>query len=327
MFIRFFKNNNPSYFFILPLVALVFWAVAFINAPFPSVSHSTLLFDVFAKPITAIPFINTSVSFILVIASSFFINFVVNESEIVERKTFLPALLYMVFISNNPAMLNFHPGMIANLFIIFAIHKILCAYRKNTVFSEVFDAGLLLSLASLFYFPTIILFPILVFGLIIFRTFQWREWVISFLGVCVPYCFVLTYYFWNDLLKSFWYDKLAYFVEHERPSFHIFFPTCLLLITGGVIVLMSFSKIYGTILSGSQKTKKNMIFFIWFFLLCLGSLFLAPEFYSPYFSVLAIPFSVFSANYFFNIKNEGWGEILFLLLIASILINDFAKYF
>ncbi len=327
MFIRFFKNNNPSYFFILPVFALVFWIVAFLHPPVLVSSHSTILFDALAKYINLIPLVGTSVSFLLVIAGSFLINFVVNENEITDRKTFLPALFYIVIMSNNEAMLVFHPAMLANLFIIFALHKMMNAYRKNSAFSEVFDAGFLLSMASVFYFPSVILFPVLGFGLFIFRTFNWRELFVSFLGVCVPYCFVVTYYFWNDSLMDYWNDKLAYFIYHERPSFDFSSSFYFLLFTGGVIALLSFSKLSATVLLGSQKTKKNVLFFIWFFVICIGSLFPAPELSSPYFAVLAIPFSVFATNYFFNMKKEIWGEFFFLLFIASILINDFAKYF
>jgi len=327
MLIRFFKNNNPSYFFILPLFALVFWVVAFISPTVIAPSHSTLLFDVCAKYINAIPMVGTFVSFLLIIAGSFLINFVVNENEIVERKTFLPALFYVVFMSNSPAMLMFHPAMVANLFIVFAVHKLFASYRRTTAFSEVFDAGFLLSLASLFYFPSIILFPVLGFGLLIFRAFHLREWLVSFIGVLVPYCFVFAYYFWNDMLGSFWFDKLAYFVYHERPSFDFSATYYLLLVSGGIVVLLSFTKLAGSILLGSQKTKKNLLFVIWFFLFCCGSLFLAPELSSPYFSVLAIPFTFFSVNYFYHLKKEVWGEIIFLFFIAAILINDLAKYF
>jgi Family of unknown function (DUF6427) len=327
MFIRFFKNNTPSYFFILPLFALVFWIVAFMGVPPLVSSHSSSLFNVMAGYVNAFRFIGTCVSFLLVTTGAFLINLVFNESEILERKTFLPALFYFVFMSNNESMLVFHPAMIANIFIILSIHSMYNAYRKTVAFSQLFDAGMLLSVASVFYFPSIILFPVLIFGLIVFRAYNWREWLITLFGALVPYCFVLTYCFWNDSLLAYWHDKLAYFVYHDRPSFEFTSSFYFLMTMAVIIAFLSLSKLANSVLAGSQKAKKNLIYIIWFFLFSIASLLLAPDLVSPYFSVLAIPFTFFASSYFFTMKKEGWGEILFLLLISAILVNDFAKYF
>jgi hypothetical protein len=99
-----------------------------------------------------------------------------------------------------------------------------------------------------------------------------------------------------------------------------------MVITGLVVVLLSFSKIINNINRASQKTKKNLIFINWFLLFAIVSFSIAPQLIFPYFAVLALPLSIFSANYFLNIKKEWLGEILFLLFIATILINDFSKY-
>ena len=66
-----------------------------------------------------------------------------------------------------------------------------------------FDAALMLSLGSLFYFPTILLLPLVWVALNDFRPFQWREWAMPFIGVALPYLYLATWYFWNDELGAF----------------------------------------------------------------------------------------------------------------------------
>ena len=327
MFIRFFNNNNPSLFFILPFFAAGLWIVGFKDSPVWMDAHNTLLFESCAKPLFHFPYISTIAAFLLLIAESFVINLLVSSNEVILKKSFLPALFYIVFMSNNEAMLTFHPPLVANLFILFAIHRLLESYRKNYAFAESFDAGMYLSLASLFYFPSIILFPLLGIGLIIFRSYNWREWIISFMGVLVPYCFVLTYYFWNNTIPSFWKDAKTYFVLHERPSFDFSSTFYFMMLAGIIIIFVSFGKITNSIITGSQKTKKNLLFIVWFLLFAIASISLAPSLTSPYFSILAIPVAIFSANHFISMKKEMVGEFIFILFIAAILINDFAKYF
>jgi Family of unknown function (DUF6427) len=207
-----------------------------------------------------------------------------------------------------------------------SLNKILTSFRKNNAFSNAFDAGLLLSIASLFYFPSILLFPLIGIGLIIFRTFNWREWIISAIGICVPYVFILSYYFWNNQLSVFWNSCSSYFVLHDKPSFDYTFSFYFMAITGLIVALFSLSKILNNIRSGSQKTKKNLIFINWLFLFSIISFCIAPSLISPYFAALAIPLSIYTANYFLSMKKEWLGELLFLLFLITILINDFSKY-
>ncbi len=327
MFIRFFKNNNPSLYFILPFVALALWVVGFMHPSTLPETNNTPLFNSIANQLVKIPYLSTIAAFLLLIAEGFIINHTVNENEFISRKSFLPALFYLVFMSNNEAMLTFHPVLVANFFIMLAINKQFSAYRKNYAFANSFDAGLCLSLATLFYFPSIILFPLLAFGLIIFRSYNWREWFVSLFGVLVPYCFVFTYYFLNNNISQPITEAKSYFVLHDRPLFDYPASFIFMLAIGLIIVLISFSKIPNSILLSSQKTKKNVIYTSWVSFFGLMSLSIAPEFTSPFLSILAVPVAMFSANYFINLKKEVVGEILFLLFIASILITDFVKYF
>lgn len=327
MFIRFFKNNNPSLYFILPFFALALWIGAFINTPAVAASHNTMLFTACADLLNRIPYLSTTIAFLLLIGQSFLINHLVNENELITRKSFLPALFYIVYMSNNSAMLTFHPTLVANLFILFAINKILNSYRKNYAFADAFDAGMFLSIATLFYFPSCMLLPLLGIGLIIFRSYNWREWLISFFGVLIPFSFFLTYCFWNDALLSQWIDVKSYFFIHDRPSFDYSSSFYFMLIIGVILLLISLGKIANSILLGSQKTKKNILFICWVLVFSIVSLSIAPDLTSPFLSVLAIPIAIFSANSFINMKKEMIGEFLFLLFIVAILINDFAKYF
>ncbi len=327
MLIRFFKNNTPSLFFIMPIFALALWIISLIDQPQFNEPKIAFLYNIVSKPLNAVSYLNLIFAFLLITGEAFLINFIANENEVITKRTFLPALFYIIFMSTNETMLTINPSMFANLFILFSLNKLFTSFRKNTAFSNTFDAGFYLSIASLFYFPSIILFPIMIVGLIIFRTFNWREWLISFLGIITPYCFVLTYYLWTNQLKAFWDNIISYFVLHDTPSFDFSSSFYLMSIIATIIILLSLSTIVRNIRSGSQKTKKNLTFLNWFFLFAIFSFSIAPQLILPYLSVLAIPLSIFTANYFLNMKKELLGELLFLLFIATILINDFSKYF
>jgi|ERR1017187_1935830 hypothetical protein len=323
MFIQFFKNNNPASFILLPLFALVLWVPSFFSEQHIIFQNSMPLYEVLAKPLAEVPLIATLLAFILIVGEAFLLNYIVNENEVLSNPSFLPALFYIMFMSNNKAMLMLHPLLFANFFILLAIYKLVCSYRKNIAFSEAFDAGLLFSIATLFYLPSIIFLPILGIGLFIFRPFNWREWVISFIGVLIPYSFILTYYFWFDILNGLSYNKFFYSAFREQPKLNYHFSFYLMLGVGWFIVFLSIGKLFGGFAGTSQKTKKGILLFIWAFVFALLSMLIAPEISTKYFSFLAIPASVFCSNYFLRIKKQWWAEFLFLLLLTAILSNHF----
>jgi hypothetical protein len=327
MFIRFFKTNSPSAFIFIPLIAIAIGGFGFLSPKVLQANQSMPLYELIANPLSYYSWLGNLIALLLIIGEAFLLNFIVNENEILNKQSFLPALFYIVLMGNNSTMLQLHPLLFSNLFILFAINKLISSYRKDNAYSQAFDAGFLISIASLFYFPYIAFFPILGVGFILFRPFNWREWVISFIGVLVPYLFVLTYYFWNDSLGVFIHDKILFSITSKKiiaaiPS-TFYFP----MTVGCMIVLFSLVKLIGGIPGGSQKSKKGIVLSIWLALFASVCIVLSPEISSIYFSPLAIPISVFCANYFLNIKKEWFGEVLFLLLIGSVFYNLVQSFF
>ncbi len=326
MFIRFFKFNSPSAYIFLPLIAIAIWLGAMASTTVFSDKHVMPLFYLVSQLIKT-PWLSCLIAFLFIVAEAFLLNFIVNENEILNKQSFLPALLYLVFMSNNSNLLVLHPLVFSNLFILFAINKLISSYRKDVVFSQAFDAGFLISIASLFYFPSIIFLLLLVVGFILFRPFNWREWMISFLGAVVPYLFVLMYYFWNNSLSTFFYDTILFPLLSYKTRMEISESFYFTIVIALIIIFFSFVKLMGGLTGGSQKSKKGIVLFVWTLIFSGLSIFLAPEISTITLSVSAIPLSVFCANYFLNLKKGWFAEMLFLLFIGSIFYNLIEYFF
>jgi hypothetical protein len=308
---------------MLPLLALAFWVGTFFMQPSDPV-FAMPLYNLLTKPLNNLHFVASIIAFIVVVAEAFLLNYIINENEILNKPTFLPALLYIVFMSCDTQLLTIYPLLFANFFILLAINRLMSSYRKDVAFSNAFDAGFLLSIATLFYFPCIVFLPLLIIGFILFRPFNWREWIISFIGTTVPYTFVFTYYFWNDVLDYWWNMKVFYPGSKQliliSPGFYFMISVAALL------VLLSFGKLFVGFVDASQKNRKGISLLIWLFGLALLSMFLSPEISLQSFSALAIPASVFCANFFLRMRKIQWAELLFTLLFVTILINHVLSY-
>jgi len=326
MIIRFFKTNNVLAVVFLPLLAILIWFFAFLNPEVLPTKHTMPLFELFGNLFNSIKWLSTLIAFLLVLGQAFLLNYIVNENEVLKKQSYLPALFYLLFLSNNSSMLVLHPLLFSNLFLLFALNKLMSSYRKDNAFSQAFDAGLLLSLASLFYLPYVLFFPILGIAFVLFRPFIWREWFISFLGVLTPYLFVITFYFWNDILDYLWYDKMFFPFIREKPNLDLPDSFYYMIGIGWIVIVLAFFTVFSSLSGGSQRSKKGLVLFIWMFFMSVPVVLIAPEISTKYFSVFAVPTAVFCANYFLNMKKELIGEILFLLLLASLFVNLISHY-
>ena len=325
MLIGFIKHNRSVSIVLLPVALIILWLYGFFHPVVPLTEHAAPLYKLIVAGISNYPFLLTLLSFILILSEAFLINYIIEKNEVIDTITYLPALAYIVLMSLQPEMFSLHPIVIANLFLLLALHMMMQTYREEAAYAEALDTGFFISLASLFYFPSIIFILIIWIGLIIIRPFVWREWVISFIGMMLPWIFLVFYYFWNDKLDVLEYDAVYYTVIVPKKSFDAlhfsqaeYFQTGILLLAA----FFSFGRLMTDLSKGTVRTRNNLFLMVYFFILGFGAIFLAPSYSIAYLSFLSIPFSVFLSSFLLFAKKQWLAEILFLLLILSIFINQ-----
>ena len=321
MFVSFFKSNNASAYIFIPLFALALWVFGFIHpVAIPSVKHAMPFYELLAGPVSN-TWANIILALILIIAEAFLLNYIVNDNEILTRPSFLPAVLYIIFMSSNKPMFILHPLVFGNFFLMLAIHRLLNSYRKEKAFSHFFDAAFLISIASLFYFPYIVFFQVLGAALVILRPFNWREWVISLAGVLVPYILVATIYYMRNTLDYLLYDKMFFYFTrqlHFGTLSGSFYFTNIVQLS---ILILASARLFTGLNTGSQKTKKGIVILIWVLLVGIASIAITQEVSTSCLAALSIPAAVFYTHYFMNLKRNWLAEFLFLLFVGSIVVN------
>lgn len=322
MIIRFFKYNQPASLIILPLLALLMWLLGFFRqVNIIAADHVMPLYELTTKWLGNYHLLIVFTALFLAVVEAFVLNYIVNKHEILGAQSYLPALFYIILISSCANLLTLYPALFAHLFLLLSINKLFNTYRKDTAFSQVFDAGFLISIGSLFYFPSIFFFFTVWIALVIFRPFIWREWAISLMGLIVPYLFVFVYYYWFDGLNALWYDKMLFSFSNRINELDFLSSYYFLMAVVPLIIILSFRKFLSALTATKLKTKKALILLIWFFIFS-SIISIANGFSIHYFSFFAIPLAVSFAYYFNNVKKMWWGEFLFFLLLASILLNQ-----
>ena len=323
MIIRFFKSNQPASIIVIPLICIVMWLPSFIKPHPIDFSAAMPLFDQLTRWLIDFPRIAALFGILLVISEAFLLNYIVNENEVLNKQTYLPALMYIVLLSCSPVLLRLHPLLFSNLFLMLSINKLFGTYRQNTAFSQVFDSAFFVGLATLFYLPALVFFPVIWLSLLALRPFIWREWIIALIGLITPFFFILAYYYLIDKLDLFGYRLAA------TGTFDLFLPykitgggKFLISVLGLLFILSVLKVIIG--LEGSKiKTKRTLLVLMVFMFIAIIITKFSYQHSAVSFSAFFIPFSVFTANYFLTIKRPWIAEVFFILLIAAIITTYF----
>lgn len=322
--IRFFKSPQPVSLLVIPAIILIMWAQAFSNC-FPVLDNSGLpVWQLFLSVFKTLPSaVNWLIMVTLVSFSAIYINRIANRHEVLYKNSYLPAFVYALFISSVPEFLTVHPIHFVNLIVLRVFDKSFSLIKNESPISSIFDSSFLAAVAALIFFPAFIVMPVMIIALSLLRPFNFREWLIMFIGFSLPFFFVSVWMFWDHNLLFFWKDYTDRFI-HLKPVVSIVFTPQLitLSILFGIWLVLGLVKLRLNYLKNVIRTRIIQQVIFLFFLFSIGSIFLGQTISVINFSLLAIPFSIFAGYYLLSAKRRiQFYELFLWLVIAAVVWN------
>jgi hypothetical protein len=321
------KNRQPIGLLMAIAILLGAWIWAGLQITIPPVKYSMPLFELVVSGLKFQPLILMSINVLLILITALTWNNTLNANELLPAKTWYPAFFYMLFMSSSPLQTQINPIIFSNAMLALIVYRIMDNYRKDEAFAAMFDSGFYTGIGMLFYFPVIILFPLIWVALIVMRPFIWREWIIALLGLSIPLLFTFTYYFWYDSLNVLVYDKIFYptqdfvfLLSEQRTSFLLVGLWWLVCGVLSILHVMLKGWTVNTIVS-----RNFLVFNGWFLALSLISFLMVPVTSFQYFSLVALPLSIYLSNYFIQMKRQ-WIADLLILFIAGAIVYEFISF-
>ena len=235
-------------------------------------------------------------------------------------------MFYLCYSAACGELLFLSAASFANLLLIAASHQLFNTYRKESAMTEVFNAGMLIGLSALLYFPALILFLFVWITLIILRPFIWQEYAVSLLGFLLPLTYFVVYYFWINKLGPVWYSTLHNHLAVKHYLFHTSKAYIWLYLVFGTIILASLFRLLSSTIVLPLKSKKGLSLLFWCLLLSAASMTVNPDIGMSALKMTAIPLAVFTANFFIQIRKDWISEMLFTLMLLSILFVHLSGY-
>lgn len=260
---------------------------------------------------------NLLVTGLVVFVQGIILNRIITFNNLFQRSSYLPALMYVVLASMYPPFLTFTPVTLCNFFLLWFLDRMFCLYRGGNILRVMFDMGMIVGIASAFYYPFLYLSPVIWYCLFVFRTFGWREWLAPLIGGVIPYILVFTWYFYMDDASGFL--EIWEPVSIRLPAVLPASPYDSLALLPLLFLLgLALNQIRISYLKNIIQVRKSQQSLAALSFLILLAYFLSAESGVTHFMMLAMPLSVYLAHYFINARVKWLFEILFLLLLASI---------
>lgn len=262
------------------------------------------------------------IAIFLLMVQAFLINFIVHENRLSNENTLLPGVFYVLLSCVFPDFLYLSPVLIGNTFFLFGLSEVMKVYKRNKCADHIFNAGIWVGIASLFYFPFIFMDIVIVAALVIQRAPKMREIILTLLGTFLV--------FWLVGVGFFLSDNLPYFLSVQFSDNFQFLGFLQSSFSAEVWVKMGlfFLLILWSILSaGSYFSKKNMeaqkkiTILYW----VLGGGFIAGLFQHAitldYFLMLVPALGIFTGFSFEKMKASVAEAIHFILFVSVIIMQ------
>ncbi len=129
---------------------------------------------------------------LLVILSALVVDFIVKKNALSGQNSFVIFFFAMFFFyfwgSNNDFRL-----ILANLFILLALRKIISLKSQIATTKKIFDAALWICVASLFHFWSILFMLVLYLGIMLYVSNYYKNWLVPLVGAFVVFMIVSGY--------------------------------------------------------------------------------------------------------------------------------------
>ncbi len=329
MFINAFKTNRVYLPFVIVVVTLLLWLDGFwyyreiaIPSEYPAPLYALILpfFETYK-------FLNVLLAFVFLITQAFVFNHIVTTKNLVDRHSFMPGFLYAILMSSSFDMFSFHPVLISNFFLIIVLDKIIDVFSEEKVYLEVFNVGLLVGLASLFYFPSIFFILLAIIALFVYYIASLRSIIANFLGFFTPFFFLGVFYHMTDQLDERLYEFAGMFRPFMVFNIELEQFMSIYLSLFAFIGFITIVTVYLSFLRDRPvRVRKRYNVFLYFFIISLISLLFVLEQQLIFYGTLNIYAAVILSCFFHSNKNRHLNELVFTLLFVFLILVKLDRF-
>ena len=263
----------------------------------------------------------SAIAYLLIYIQALIITGIINEYRMTSRQTYLPGMAFILITSLLPYWNYLSAPLIASTLIAWSFSKLFKLYNVSIANTTIFNIGLLLGLASTFYFPSVLFTLCIIIGIMILRAFRINEFFLFLLGITTPYYFYSAYllltdkFTFNNLVPALFLNIPP--VQHSPWKLASVVFVLIPFLVGGYYVQTHLRKML-------IQARKNWSIILLYLLFATFIPFInSSDFFTTWVIALA-PFAIFHACTYYYPPANWLPVVLFFLVLAFILAQQYA---
>ncbi|UTA69990.1 MULTISPECIES: hypothetical protein [Emticicia] len=263
------------------------------------------------------------IAMLLVYFQALYFVFICNTRHAFLERNYAPGLLYILLMNLSFDMSKLSPVLLATTFLLFAFNKTIKQLeRREGVSDEVFEIGLYIGIAVLFYQPAMVFIIWCAASLIFFTNANLRQYFLTLLGFIIPVVLAALFFYFNDSLDEFQYNWFNGMLKIKQYSLEDFKSSLLAITLPAAFAFLGFLRQSQATRYSNYQQRIQQIMLLWV-VVALLALFLSPT-VSPMQFIIFIPcFAFFCTAFFLHFKGTFLPEFIFTSLVLVILFVQY----
>ena len=200
--IKFFRQSYAIQYVVIALMAIALWIPAFVSgkATMGLNEPVTPIYNLVDRLLSFSPIAQHAFAFVLLMVETLIFNAIMVNNQIVGKVSTMGAFVFVLLMSLTRTQINLYPFILSLVFILLAISNLFEIYLMPNPELNLLKTGVLIALASMCYFPSIVLLLWVLFALPIAKKGSLRLQLIPIFGFLFLY---FVYFVWVFLFGDF----------------------------------------------------------------------------------------------------------------------------
>lgn len=327
--IKLFRGTGIGPWLMMTIIAGALWAEHFIDPPenlAPAAGTFMPLWRIIHAFLAQSPFMAVVASFAILLLLVIILVRFNTTLFFIPRRTYLPALFFIIFYSVFPGDMVLNPCLPAALFVTIGLWRMMAAYRMNGIAYNLFDAALIVSFAGMFYAGALWFVLLVIIGLLILRSPDLREIAITLFGALLPWVVLYAVWYLTGRELSDLTEIIGNNLFEDSPSVFYSRTLIILLILMALWILQALVTLLSELPSKKIRSRKIFTLLLWMLTLCAIAFVFVPAISVELMALAAIPLAYIMTNYCAFTRRIVTAEIFFWLIAVMILISRLWPY-
>ena len=200
--LKFFKQSYIAQLVVIVLLLVALWIPVFVEevSDVAVGTPTTPLYNLIAGIFGSSSLAMTIFTFLVFSASVLFFNSMLSVNQLVTRNSSIGAFVFVLCLCSVPIQDEFYPFLLATPLIMMVIHTIYLIYQVEKPEPYLMNAGVFVAIASMLYFPSIILIIWVLIAIIIMNVQGFKRSLIPIMGFLIPYFILFVCFYFNRTL-------------------------------------------------------------------------------------------------------------------------------